>query len=108
MVGMSEVPELTTEQRRANLQTATLARQARKALLDRVRGGEIKPTAVLDMAEQGDETALRLPVKQLLKAIPGIGEAKARYLMRDCQIADSRRVRGLGSIKKRLLRERLG
>lgn len=54
------------------------------------------------------ETALRLPVKQLLKAIPGIGEAKARYLMRDCQIADSRRVRGLGSIQKRLLRERLG
>lgn len=105
---MSEVPELTTEQRRANLQTATLARQARKALLDRVRGGEIKPTAVLDMAEQGDETALRLPVKQLLKAIPGIGEAKARYLMRDCQIADNRRVRGLGSIQKRLLRERLG
>lgn len=86
-----EVPELTDEQRRANLTRAVEARRVRKAALDEVRRGTLGVRAALD-----DPRLARCKVFAWLRAIPGIGTARAKQVMTRAQVKPSRRVAGLG------------
>lgn len=86
------LPELTEEERAANLAKAVAARVARRQALDELRAG------TLDAAESLDDPRLRsCKVFMWLRAFPGIGTARADAIMRRARINPSRRVRGLGA-----------
>lgn len=88
-----KVPPLTAEQRARNLASAMEARQARARMLDGVRDGSVDPAGVL---VRRDRVARRTRVEALLRALPGVGPARARAAMRALGISPSRRVGGLG------------
>ena len=88
------IPNLTTEQRRENLEKAKAARQRRAAILKGVADGSYTVPDVLNIAAT-DETVARMKVFTLIKAAPGYGFARTQQLMRRFRIAESRRIRGL-------------
>lgn len=96
------LPTLTDEQRREAVEKAQAARRARKELKASIKRGEVSLTEVLDSEGPVVE---RMRVWDLLRALPGIGEAKAKKLMQDCGIAESKRVGGLGCRQREKLRE---
>lgn len=98
------IPELTTEQRRANLEKAKAARQRRAAILKSVADGSYTVADVLDMAGRDDVVA-RMRVFTLVRALPGYGFARTQQLMRRLHISESRRLRGLGANQRRALLE---
>ena len=50
----------------------------------------------------------KLKVVSMLESLPGVGKVKARKVMEEIGIADSRRVRGLGAQQRAALLEQLG
>lgn len=60
-----------------------------------LKSGQMTVADVLRLA-QSDPAVARLRVVTLLESLPGIGETKAQDILTKCQIAQSRRVRGLG------------
>ena len=60
---------------------------------------------LLDSAHQ-DDVVGKMKVVTVLESLPGVGKVRARRLMEHLNIADTRRVRGLGSQQRdALLRE---
>ncbi len=93
---MPNPPALTPEQRSAALAKAAIARRERAELKERLKMGSITLTELIAMAET-DEGAGKIKVIAALEALPGVGKVKARRLMEEVGIADSRRLRGLGA-----------
>ncbi len=89
------LPPLTPEQRAAALQKAAAARQARAEVKHRLKYQNGKLSEVIDQGQK-DETIGKLKVVSLLESLPGIGKVKAREIMADIGISETRRVRGLG------------
>ncbi len=50
----------------------------------------------------------KLKVVSMLESLPGVGKVKARKIMEDVEIADNRRVQGLGAQQKLKLLDQLG
>jgi ribosomal protein S13 len=48
-----------------------------------------------------------LKVQALLESLPGLGKVKAKRLMEELEISDTRRVRGLGAQQRKALLERV-
>ena len=63
-----------------------------------------------EVIEQGrtDDVIGKLKVVSLLESLPGVGKVKARAIMEEVGIAESRRVRGLGPHQAAALVERFG
>ena len=59
-------------------------------------------TDVLDMADT-NEIVSRTKVLAVLESMPKIGKVKARKIMREIGIAESRRLRGLGDQQRAAL-----
>lgn len=85
------VPKLTEEERRSALDRAMKVRRERARLKQYMKAGKVSLAEALDT-----DCAKRLPVKQLLASIPGIGVSKAERIMRTLHIEPTRRVGGLG------------
>lgn len=96
------IPNLTTEQRRENLEKAKAARQRRAAILKGVADGSYSVPDVLNMACT-DDTVARMKVFTLIKAAPGYGFARTQQTMRKLHISESRRLRGLGANQRAAL-----
>ena len=92
------LPSLTDEQRRASLRKAVEARRENVRLKEGVRNGEIAFSSALE-----DPRFRRMKVKQLLVAVPTIGNAIATDIMKDVKISEIRRVGGLGCRQKEKL-----
>lgn len=101
------IPNLTTEQRRENLEKAKAARQRRAAILMGVADGSYSVPDVLNMAGT-DDTVARMKVFTLIKAAPGYGFARTQQTMRKLHISESRRLRGLGANQRAALVELFG
>jgi hypothetical protein len=101
------LPTLTPEQRDNALAKARETRQARAALLSEIKSGETTIHDVLDRA-QSDPVAGKIKVSQLVRSLPGYGQAKAAALMHEVGIAEDRRVGGLGSRQREALVRALG
>jgi|GEM_PF-163921 len=101
------IPNLTTEQRRENLEKAKAARQRRAAILRGVADGSYSVPDVLNMAGT-DDTVARMKVFTLIKAAPGYGFARTQQTMRKLHISESRRLRGLGANQRAALVELFG
>ena len=90
------LPTLTAEQRADALVKATEARTARAALKTSLKHGTTTLADALTAADT-DDVIGKTKVTALLEAMPGVGKTRAAQIMARLGIAESRRVRGLGS-----------
>ena len=90
------LPPLTPEERAAALEKAAAARKERSEVKGRLKAGTVTLSGVIKDAET-NATLAKMPVCDLLRAMPGVGEVRAREIMDRLGIAESRRVRGLGT-----------
>jgi hypothetical protein len=101
---MAAPPVLTDAQRKAALEKAAEARRVRADLKERLKMGSVTLTEVLEQAS-ADEIVGKTKVLAVLESLPGVGKVKARRLMEDIGIAESRRLRGLGDQQRAALLE---
>ena len=101
------LPQLTDEQRKAALAKAAEARKARAELKENLKRGNTNLKEVLYKAET-DEIIGKTKVSALLEALPKVGKVKAKEIMDELGIAQTRRLRGLGDRQRRALLERFG
>ncbi|WNB84258.1 integration host factor, actinobacterial type [Cellulomonas sp. ATA003] len=101
------LPPLTPEQRAAALEKAAAARQARAEVKNRLKYSQ---GSLSEVIEQGrtDDTIGKLKVVALLESLPGVGKVKARAIMAEVGISETRRVRGLGPHQAKALVDRFG
>ena len=98
-------PELTPEARQEALAKAAEARRARAEIKEKLKMGSLSLSELFDMAANNEAVA-KTKVLTVLESLPGLGKVKARRLMSQLLISESRRVRGLGSKQREaLLRE---
>ena len=93
---MANPPALTDEQRKSALEKAAAARKARAEIKERLKMGSLSLSELFDLADK-DETVGKIKVLALLESLPGVGKVKARRVMEDIGIAETRRVQGLGA-----------
>ena len=89
-------PKLTPEQRARALEKAAEARRRRAEVREMLMSGSLTLAGVLERAD-ADELVAGMKVKSVLQALPGLGKVKSRRLMEQLDIAENRRVRGLGA-----------
>ena len=99
-------PQLTEEQRAAALEKAAAARKARAELKERLKMGSVTLPELFDQAAT-DDTIGKMKVLAVLESLPGLGKVKARRLLEDCEISETRRVQGLGVNQRKALLDRL-
>ncbi len=101
------LPPLTPEQRTAALEKAAAARQVRAEVKNRLKYSQ---GSLSEVIEQGrtDDTIGKLKVVALLESLPGVGKVKARAIMAEVGISETRRVRGLGPHQAKALVDRFG
>jgi hypothetical protein len=96
------LPPLSPEQRAAALRKAAVARKERSQLKERLKRGDLTLADVID-AENPSDVVAKTRVSAVLESLPGIGKVRALKLMRELNISESRRVRGLGDNQRRAL-----
>jgi len=99
---MSLPPALSPDQRRAALEKAAEARRQRAAVKEELKAERLSIAELFERSER-DEVLGKLKVVSMLEAMPHTGKVKARRLMQDLDISESRRLRGLGPNQKRRL-----
>jgi hypothetical protein len=100
-------PSLTPEQRQAALDKAAAARRQRAEVKEKLKAGSM---SLRELFEQGDrdETIAKFKVVSVLESLPGVGKVRARRLMQELDISESRRLRGLGNNQREKLLGRFG
>ena len=99
------LPPLTPEQRAAALEKAAAARRARAEVKNRLKYSQGSLGDVIREG-QANEVIGKMKVSALLEALPGVGKVRAKQIMTEIGISESRRVRGLGSNQIAALIER--
>jgi len=99
---MPAPPKLTDAQRRAALKKAAEARRVRAELKALVKMGSRSIQDVLELSDT-NEIISRTKVLAILESMPKIGKVKARRIMQEIGIAESRRLRGLGDQQRAAL-----
>jgi hypothetical protein len=100
-------PSLSPDQRQAALDKAAAARKLRAELKEKLKMGSVSFKDLLEQSA-GDEVVAKMKVLAVLESLPGLGKVKARRLMEDVGISETRRVQGLGDQQRRKLLEKLG
>ena len=100
---MPDPPRLSPQQREAALKKAAAARRVRAETKDRLKLGLVSFGEVLELAD-GDELVGKMKALTALESMPRLGKVKARRLMNEVGIAESRRLRGLGENQRSQLR----
>lgn len=95
-------PKLTDEQRRAALAKAAEARRVRAETKELLKTGSKTLPEVFEQAETDDIVA-GTKISAILVSMPGLGKIKAKRLMEELEISESRRIRGLGSRQRQAL-----
>jgi acetolactate synthase small subunit len=90
------LPPLTPEQRQAALAKAAASRRERAEVKNRLKHSG---ASISDVIREGEtnEVIGKMRVVDLLQSMPGLGKIRARQMMERLGIAESRRVRGLGT-----------
>ena len=101
------LPPLTPEQRAAALEKAAEARRARAVIKNKLKYSQGSLKEVIEQGQK-DDIVGKLKVVSLLESLPGVGKVKARAIMEEIGIAETRRVRGLGPHQSAALIERFG
>ena len=103
---MPQPPQLSPEQRSAALEKAAAARRARAELKEKLKMGSTSLPELFDQAK-GDEIVGKMKVLAVLESLPGLGKVKARRLMEEVGISETRRIQGLGENQRKTLLEKL-
>lgn len=90
------LPPLTPEQRAAALEKAAVARRERAAVKNRLKYSQGSLAEVITLGKD-DDVIGKMKVSALLESMPGVGRVRARQIMEEIGISESRRVRGLGT-----------
>ncbi|ASU83374.1 30S ribosomal protein S13 [Nocardiopsis gilva YIM 90087] len=101
------LPPLTPEQRAAALEKAAKARKERAEVKSKLKHGGISLSEVLADG-QTDDVIGKMKVSALLESLPGVGKVRAKQIMERLNIAESRRVRGLGANQRSSLEKEFG
>ncbi len=108
---MANPPSLTPEQRQLALEKAAAARRQRAEVKDKLKIGSLTINELFDAADRSDEAGdmlAKLKVVSVLESLPGVGKVRARNIMKELDISESRRLRGLGTNQRRALLEKFG
>src|SRR6201997_3396780 len=99
-------PSLSADQRQAALEKAAQARRARAELKEKLKMGSLTLSELLQQADT-DEVVGKMKVLAVLESLPGLGKVKARRLMDEVGISETRRLHGLGDQQRKKLFEKL-
>jgi transposase len=101
------LPPLTPEQRAAALEKAAASRRERAEVKHRLKHSGVTLAEVITEGKSNDVIG-KMRVSALLESMPGVGRVRARQIMEEVGISESRRVRGLGQNQVASLLERFG
>ena len=90
------LPQLSPEQRADALAKAAVARRERAAVKNRLKYAQGLLSEVIADGKKSDIVG-KMKVSALLESMPGVGRVRARQIMDEVGISDTRRVRGLGT-----------
>ncbi|MCY3967929.1 MAG: integration host factor, actinobacterial type [bacterium] len=102
---MPAPPPLTDEQRKAALAKASEVRRVRAELKAKLKMRTITLPEVFAMAKS-DEIVAGTKILAVLESLPGMGKVRARRMMEEIGISESRRIRGLGQQQRTALLKR--
>lgn len=97
------LPPLSPEQRLAALEKAAAARKERAEVKDALKHGRL---TLREVFASDSEAVRKLPVRALIESLPDIGKVRTQKVLTELEIAESRRVRGLGAQQRERLLER--
>jgi S13-like protein len=100
-------PSLSPDERQAALAKAAAARRLRAELKEKLKMGSLTLKELLGQSAS-DEVVAKMKVVSVLESLPGLGKVKARRLMEEIGISETRRIQGLGDQQRRKLFEKLG
>lgn len=99
-------PSLSADQRQAALEKAAQARRVRAELKEKLKMGSLSLGELLQQAES-DEVVGKMKVLAVLESLPGLGKVKARRIMDEVGISETRRLQGLGDQQRKKLLDKL-
>jgi hypothetical protein len=99
------LPQLTPEQRTEALAKSAVARRERAAVKNRLKYAQGVLSKVIADGKRNDIVG-KMKVSALLESMPGVGRVRARQIMDEVGISETRRVRGLGNNQIAALIER--
>ena len=106
MRAMPLPPSLSADQRQAALEKAAQARRVRAELKEKLKMGSMTLSELLTQADT-DEIVGKMKVLAVLESLPGLGKVKARRMMEEVGISETRRLHGLGEQQRKKLFEKL-
>ncbi len=83
-----------------------MARRMRAELKEKLKMGSVTLSELLQQAD-ADEVVGKMKVLAVLESLPGLGKVKARRLMDEIGISETRRLHGLGEQQRKRLLEKL-
>jgi S13-like protein len=101
---MPQLPPLTPEERAAALAKGVAARKERSGVKHDLKAGRVTVTDVITRAAT-DAVVAKMKVSDLLAAVPGIGKVRAAQIMTRLDIAETRRIAGLGDRQRAALED---
>ncbi len=101
------LPQLTPEQRAEALEKAAAARRERAEVKNRLKQAKGSLSEVIEEGKTSDVIG-KMKVSSLLESMPGVGRVRARQIMEEIGISETRRVRGLGAQQIAKLLDRFG
>ena len=102
------LPPLTPEQRQAALEKAAASRRERAEVKNRLKNSGASITDVLKRGPGATRSSARCGWSTCSSRCPGLGKVRARQMMERLGIAESRRVRGLGTKQVAALEREFG
>lgn len=106
---MPTPPPQTPEARAAALAKAAVSRRVRAEAKEKLKIGSMNLEELFAASNVGDEAGemlAKLKVVSVLESLPGVGKVRARKLMEELEIKESRRIRGLGANQRKALLQR--
>lgn len=101
------LPILTPEQRALALEKAAAARRERAEVKNRLKHSGASLATVIREGN-GNDVIGKMKVSALLESLPGVGKVRAKQIMDRLGIAETRRVRGLGTNQSAALEREFG
>jgi hypothetical protein len=97
---------LSPDERQAALDKAAAVRRLRAELKEKLKMGSLTFKELLDQGTS-DEVVAKMKVVSVLESLPGLGKVKARRLMEEVGISETRRLQGLGEQQRKKLIQKL-
>jgi hypothetical protein len=99
-------PSRSSDQLQAALEKAAQARRTRAEIKEQLKMGSLTFEQVLTRAER-DEVVAKTKVLAVLESLPRLGKVKARRVLDEVGISETRTLQGLGEQQRKKLLDKL-